>query len=98
MCNFVADFKNHIFSIPESQTIIIDAKRAESYYTKSKFNKKTLLNPMAMCIILMGYVLLEKFFKLPFWTYFLVVSLLIGAAVSWAAMVIKYRFDTRYKK
>ena len=29
------NFKNHIFSIPESQTIIIDAKRAESYYTKS---------------------------------------------------------------
>ena len=91
-------FKNHIFSIPESQTITLEDKQAKTYYTKPKFNKNTLYNPIAICAILMGYVTLEKFFKLRFWMYFFIVSLLIASTVSWVAMVIKDRFDTRYKK
>lgn len=91
-------FKNHIFSAPESDVITLNDKKATSYYTKPKFNKNMLYNPIVMCIILMGYVVFEKFFKLPFWAYFFVVSLLIATGVSWVCMAIKYRFDTRYKK
>ena len=91
-------FKNHIFSVPEAHTIELDNKKAESYYTKTKFNKNLLYNPMVICVILMGYVVLEKFFKLQFWMYFMVISLIISVCVCWGVMIAKYRFDTRYKK
>ena len=91
-------FKNHIFSIPEAHTITLDEKKAETYYTKPKFNKHLLYNPIAMCIILMGYVVLEKFFKLQFWMYLFVVLSIITVIACWCVMTIKNKFDTRYKK
>ena len=91
-------FKNHIFSMPEAHTITLDDKKSESYYTKPKFNKNILYNPMALCVILMGYVAVEKFFNLKFWMYLLWIGLIISVCVCWGVMVVKYKFDTRYKK
>ena len=91
-------FKNHIFSVPEAHTITLDSKKAESYYTKPRFNKNILYNPIAMCIVLMGYVVVEKFFKLQFWMYLLWIGLILTVCVSWGVMLVKDKFDTRYKK
>ena len=91
-------FKNHIFSMPEAHAITLDNQKAESYYTKPRFNKNLLYNPIAMCIVLMGYVVLEKFFKLKFWMYLFVVLTIIAVIACWGVMAIKSKFDTRYKK
>lgn len=91
-------FKNHIFTMPEAHTITLDDKKAESYYTKPKFNKNLLYNPMAMCVILMGYVVLEKFFKLQFWMYLFVILSIVTVIACWCVMSIKNKFDTRYRK
>ena len=91
-------FKTHIFTMPEAHTITLDDKKAESYYTKPKFNKNLLYNPIVMCIILMGYVVLEKFFKLQFWMYLFVILSIVTVIACWTVMAIKTKFDTRYKK
>ena len=92
------NFKNHIFSIPEAHTITLEGKNAASYYAKTQFNKNLLYNPIVICVILMGYVVLEKFFKLQFWMYFLLIGLIISVCICWGVMVVKDKFDTRYKK
>lgn len=91
-------FKNYIFSMSEAHAITLDDKKAATYYTKPKFNKNLLYNPIAMCIVLMGYVALEKFFKLQFWMYLFVILSIITVISCWCVMAIKTRFDTRYKK
>lgn len=92
------NFKNHVFKIPNSVTIELDEQSSNSYYPKSKFNKNTLYNPIALCLILICYVVLEKFLVLPFWCYFLVVALLLATIINWIIMLIKDDFDIRYKK
>ena len=91
-------FKNHVFKIPNSLTIEVDKTDEKSYYAKSKFNKNTLYNPIVLCTVSILYVVLEKFLKLPFWSYFLVVVLLLSTVINWIVMLIKDDFDIRYKK
>lgn len=91
-------FKNHIFTFPEAHTITIDEKKSQTYYTKPNFNKNLLYNPIVMCVILMAYVVVEKFFKLKFWMYLFVILSLITVIACWCVMAIKNKFDTRYKK
>jgi len=91
-------FKNHIFTIINATTIELDKSVEKTYYNKPKFNKYCLLNPIVICFILICYVVAEKFLKLPFWTYFLFVALILSTIMSWIAMAVKSRFDTRYRK
>lgn len=91
-------FKNHIFNIPNSLSIEIEKEKEKSYYTLPKFNKNYLYNPIAICLILICYVVIEKFLKLPFWVYFLVVALILATIINLFVMIIKDRFDIRYKK
>lgn len=91
-------FKNHIFTIINATTIELDKSIEKTYYTKPKFNKYSLLNPIVICFILICYVVAEKFFKLPFWTYLLFIALILSTIMSWIAMAVKSRFDTRYRK
>ncbi len=91
-------FKNHIFKWPNEIVIELERGKEESYYTKPKFNKNYLFNPMAFCFVLICYVLVEKFFNLPFWTYLLFVLLLITIIINTFVMIIKDVLDTRYKK
>ena len=91
-------FKNHIFELPGAIDIELEKGKEKSFYTKPKFNKNYLFNPMAICFLLICYVVLEKFFKLPFWTYFLMILLLITIIINTFSMIIKDVLDTRYKK
>lgn len=91
-------FKNHIFSVSNALFVEIDKAKEASYYNKPNFNKNCLYNPIAICLILISYVVLEKLFVLPFWVYFLVVALILAVIVNWITMVVKNRFDMRYKK
>lgn len=91
-------FKNHIFEIPNTMTIALEKGNEQSYYTKTKFNKNYLLNPIVFCFILICYVVMEKFFNLPFWVYLLAVLLLITVIINLFIMIIKDVLDTRYKK
>ena len=91
-------FKNHIFKWPNEISIELEQGKEQSYYNKTKFNKNYLFNPMAICFVLICYVLLEKFFKLPFWAYLLFVMLLITIIINTFVMIIKDVLDTRYKK
>ena len=93
-----AGFKNHIFAIPGAVSVELEQGKEKSYYAKPKFNKNYLFNPIAFCFVLICYVLLEKFFKLPFWTYLLFILLLITVVINTFAMIIKDVLDTRYKK
>ena len=92
------NFKNHVFSIPNSLSIELSKDEEKTYYSKPKFNKNYLYNPIVMCLILICYVVLEKFFALPFVVYFLVAGLLLVTIINWIVMVIKNNFDIRYKK
>ena len=92
------NFKNHVFGIPESIDVELESDKVESFYNKPKFDKKCLYNPLVMCLVLIFYVVLERFLAVPFWTYLLVVAILLAAAINWIAMVIKNHFDCRYKK
>lgn len=76
---FVAtSFKNHIFNINNSVSIELSKDKEKSYYNKVKFNKNYLYNPIAFCLILICYVVMEKFLNLPFWLYFFGYSIVIG--------------------
>lgn len=92
------NFKNHIFALPNSVSIELEKGEEKTYYDKPKFRAITLYNPIVICLILICYVVLEKFLALPFWSYFLVVALLLATIINWIVMVIKHSFDARYKK
>lgn len=91
-------FKNHIFSVPNSLNIEIDKNDEKDYYVKPRFNKNYLYNPIVLCLILICYVVLERFLVLPFWSYLLTVTMILAVIVNWIVMVIKNNFDIRYKK
>ncbi|MBQ7797748.1 MAG: hypothetical protein IJ371_01340, partial [Clostridia bacterium] len=86
------------FSIPNSLNIELNKEDEKSYYSKPKFNKNYLYNPIVMCLILICYVVLERFLALPFWVYLLVIALLLATIINWIIMVVKNSFDIRYKK
>ena len=92
------NFKNHIFSAPNSVNIELEKGTHKSYYSKAKFNKNYLYNFIALCLILICYVVFERFFKLPFWVYFLIIALLLTTIINLIIMIVKYAFDCRYKK
>ncbi len=92
------NFKNHVFAIPNSLSLEISDKDKKTYYNKPKFNRFQLYNPIVLCIILICYVVIEKFLTLPFWTYFLIVALILATIINWIIMIIKDDFDIRYKK
>ena len=91
-------FKNHIFTAPNALEIELNEDEGKTYYKKPKFNKNYLYNPIVICLILISYVVLERFFKLPFWSYFLFVSLILATIINWLVMTVKNTFDTRFKK
>ncbi|MBO5910351.1 MAG: hypothetical protein J6Q15_02455 [Clostridia bacterium] len=92
------NFKNHIFSIQTSDFVEIEKEQEKLYYGTRKFNKNLLYNPIAFCLILICYVVLERFLALPFWVYFLVVALLLCTIINLIIMMIVSAFDYRYKK
>jgi len=92
------NFKNHIFSIPNSLTVELDKEKESSFYSKPKFNKNYLYNPIVICLILICYVVAEKFLVLQFWVYLFVIALLLATVVNWIVMIIKNNFDIRFKK
>ena len=91
-------FKNHIFGIPNSVSIELKDEQKTSFYNTTIFDKNYLYNALAICLILLCYVVLERFLALPFWVYLLVIALLLATAINWIVMVIKNHFDCRYKK
>ncbi len=92
------NFKNHVFGIPEALDVELESEQVESFYTKPKFDKNYLYNPLVMCLVLICYVVMERFLTLPFWVCLLVVALLLATAINWIVMVIKNHLDCRYKK
>ena len=92
------NFKNHIFSIPNNLSIELDKGNESSYYAKPKFNKNYLYNPIVLCLILICYVVLERFLILPFWVYLLVIALILATIINWIIMIVKNVFDIRYRK
>jgi ketopantoate reductase len=92
------NFKNHIFSIENSLNIEIADENTINYYSKPKFNKNCLYNPIIMCLVLICYVVLEKFLALQFWVYLFIIAMLLAVVVNWIVMIIKNTFDTRFKK
>lgn len=93
-----SSFKNHIFSFRNAQTIELEKSESESYYARPGFNKNYLYNPIALCLILICYVVLERFFKLPFVVYFFVIALIISVLFVTVVMIINNTFNKRYKK
>ena len=93
-----SSFKNHIFSFINAQTIELEKSESESYYARPGFNKNYLYNPIALCLILICYVVLERFFKLPFVVYFFVIALIISVLFVTVVMIINNTFNKRYKK
>ena len=63
------NFKNHIFTVPGAVTIELNNGKDKTYYNKPKFNKNYLYNPIILCLILICYVLLEKFAVLGIFIY-----------------------------
>lgn len=99
MVEFInSNFKNHIFSFINAQTIELEKEESVSYYTKTGFNKNYLYNALALCVILMCYVILERFFKLPFVVYFFVIALIFSVVFVTVVMIINNTFNKRYKK
>ena len=91
-------FKNHIFSMPNALSVEVGSANENTYYGKRKFDKNYLYNPIVVCLILICYVVLERFLVLPFWVYFLVIALILATIINWIIMVIRNAFDVRYKK
>lgn len=91
-------FKNHVFSIPNSLRVELDKIQEKTYYSKPKFNKNYLYNPIVICLILICYVVLERFLKLPFWVYLLVITMILATIINLIIMIVKNSFDIRYKK
>ncbi len=92
------NFKNHIFSIPNSLNIELNKSEETTYYHKCKFNKNYLYNPITICLILICYVVAERFLALPFWVYLFIIALLLSTIVNWIVMVVKNAFDKRFRK
>lgn len=92
------NFKNHIFTIPNALNIELDKTKETTYYNKPKPNKNYLYNPIVICLILICYVVLEKFLKLPFWAYLLVITMILATIINLIIMIVKNSFDIRYKK
>ena len=92
------NFRNHIFSIPNALSIEIENDKTDSYYNKRKVDKNLLYNPIVICLMLICYVVLERFLNLPFWVYLLVIALILATIINWIIMIVKTTFDERYKK
>ena len=92
------NFRNHLFAIPNADEIELEKESAKSFYDKPKFNKNYLYSPIIFCLVLVAYVLLEAFVKVQFWMYFLIILSLISIIISTFILIIKNRFDTRFKK
>lgn len=90
-------FRNHIFTISESTSIQIDKSKASSFYDMPKFQKSYLINCIVFVLALMGYVVLEKFFKLRFWMYFMIIAVLLAIIISFIVLIVKAILDIRYK-
>ncbi len=93
-----SSFKNHIFKFINAQTIELEKAESKSYYINPGFNKNYLYNPIALCLILICYVVLERFFKLPFVVYFFVIALIVSVLFVTVVMIINNTFNKRYKK
>lgn len=91
-------FKNHILSLPDTEKVELDKEQSKSFYDKVGFNKKFLYCPIAICLLLIGYVLLEAFVKVKFWMYLFVILILVAIVVSTCMFAIKNVFDKRYRK
>ena len=91
-------FKNHIFSIENSLSIELAEEQVGNYYSKPKFNKNYLYNPMVICLILICYIVAERFIALPFWVYLFIVAMILAVIINWVVMIIKNVFDKRFKK
>jgi len=92
------NFRNHIFEISNSLNIELSKGEEETFYNKSKFNKNCLYDLIVLCLILICYVVLERFFVLPFWVYLLAVALILATIISLIVIITISAFDCRYKK
>ena len=92
------NFKNHIFSIPNSLNIELDKINQNSFYSQPKFNKNYLYNPIVICLVLICYVVAERFLVLPFWIYLFIIAMILVIIVNWIIMIVKNTFDKRFKK
>lgn len=92
------NFKNHIFSIPNSLAVELDKGKESSYYNKQKFNKNYLYNPIIICLVLICYVVAERFLALPFWVYLFIIAMILAVIVNWIVMIVKNTLDKRLKK
>lgn len=91
-------FKNHILSLPDTEKVELSKEQSKSFYDKVGFNKNFLYCPIAICLVLMAYVILEAFVKVKFWMYLSVILILVAIVVCTGIFSIKAVFDKRYRK
>jgi len=92
------NFRNHIFQVSNSLNIEIPKGEEKTFYDNYKFNKNCLYNLIAICVILICYVVLERFLVLPFWVYLLVIALILATIINLIIFITVGAFDCRYKK
>ena len=92
------NFKNHIFRVENYLNIELVKGEEETFYNKPKFNKNYLYNFVALCLILICYVVIERFLVLPFWVYLLIIALILATIINLIVFIIIGAFDCRYKK
>lgn len=91
-------FCNHIFDVRKKYVVdVIDKTQKSSLNAKTTFNKYYLYDILALVFIMVGYVVLETFLKLPFFVYFAVVLSVILAIIIALMIGCFSKFNARSK-
>lgn len=91
-------FSNHIFDVQHKYIVeVTDKSERKSLHTHIKFSKYYLYDIVALLLILLGYVLLETFFDLPFFVYFAVVLSVILAIIIAIMISCFSKFNSRIR-
>lgn len=91
-------FCNHIFDVKKKVVVdVADKQQKLSLDVKTTFNKYYLYDILALVLILVGYVVLETFLKLPFFVYFAVFLSVILAVIVALIVGCYSKFNARSK-
>lgn len=91
-------FSNHILQVQHNSKIDVTNKNSTStLMPKANFNKYIVYDFIVLIAILLAYVLLEAFFKLPFFAYFAVILGVIMTIVIAIIIVCFSKFNSRCK-
>lgn len=92
-------FNNHIFKAKNSSEIELEnANQAKTLSNKITFNMKSLYILIGLFASILLFVVLDVYFKLMFWVYFLFFMIVLLSIILFILMLFDNIFRSRYKK